>query len=197
MNNPNPLSIPAGKGSDVYYHYLYGRTPGYRSFPQPVLGRPFSYHQYPLAESTPLLRLEDGPQTVEDLIYQGYLAVPASDPDMAVIFDKKHTAWLGLDDVLAQIKERQSIYEKNMLELEWAKCYAFDELARGGLPPSDEKVDTYQMRLQKICAEQRLERVATWQDTWRLRETLPESVQVYLSALRKNDLLKDLESDFP
>jgi hypothetical protein len=36
--------------------------------------------------------------TVEQIIANGYLAVPKTDPVEAIISDKKHTAWLGLDE---------------------------------------------------------------------------------------------------
>ena len=39
------------------------------------------------------------PQTVEQVIQRGYLAIPESEPETAIITDKKHTARFGLDDV--------------------------------------------------------------------------------------------------
>lgn len=38
--------------------------------------------------------------TVEQIIASGYLAIPKGDPVKAIISDKKHTSWLGLDDVI-------------------------------------------------------------------------------------------------
>ena len=37
------------------------------------------------------------PQTVERVIRRGYLAIPESEPETALISDKKHTARLGLE----------------------------------------------------------------------------------------------------
>ncbi|MGD8501349.1 MAG: hypothetical protein PVJ86_11925, partial [Phycisphaerales bacterium] len=61
-------------------------------------------------------------QTVEDVIRNGYFSVPKSEPETAIISDRKHTAWLGLDDVVGQIRHRYEVYERNIDDLEVAKC---------------------------------------------------------------------------
>ena len=50
-------------------------------------------------------------------------------------------------------------------------------------------------RLQALYADQRAERVAVWKDISRLRQTLPEAAQSYLSALRKLTVLEDTRGD--
>jgi hypothetical protein len=126
---------------------------------------------------------------VEDLVEQGYFAAPVRDAETAVLGDRQDTSWLALDDVLSQIRHRHDIYRQNMLELEWAKCYAFNDLARQGWPASEEQHALYQRRLQDLHSEQRLERVRFWSDVSRVRLLIPPSAQQYLSALRKTQIL--------
>ena len=66
---------------------LNGRTRGTYDFSSDLLGPTRSYHV----------------PTVEQIIAHGYLAVPHSDPVDAILSDKRHTSWLGLDDVIQQI----------------------------------------------------------------------------------------------
>lgn len=139
--------------------------------------------------------MDDGPQTVEQLVEQGYFAVPTAEPETAILHDRKQTSWLGLDDILTQVRHRHEIYKKNMLEIEWAKCYAFNELARGGPFPTDEGYAIYERRLQDLHRDQRAERVTLWRDESRLRQQLPESAQQYLSASRKLDIIGDTDGD--
>ena len=40
-----------------------------------------------------------------------------------------------------------------------------------------------------------MERISAWQDIARLRQMLPESMQLYLSASRKGELLNSPEDD--
>jgi hypothetical protein len=135
------------------------------------------------------VNIDRGPQTVEDLLQQGYFAAPARDTETALLLDRQDASWLALDDALTQIRQRHDIYRQNMLELEWAQCYAFNELARHGWPASEEQYAVYQRRLQDLHAEQRLERVRLWSDVSRVRQLVPPSVQQYVSALRKSEIL--------
>ena len=181
----------------VRYHYKYGR---HRMYGTLLPAAPYNpnlaaYAHRILPPGKAPARLDDGPQTVEQLIEQGYFAAPTAEPETAILYDKRHTSWLGLDDLLGQVRHRQEIYEKNMLDIEWAKCYAFNELARGSGPASDEKYALYQRRLQELHAEQRAERVTLWRDVSRLRQLLPESAQQYLSASRKLGILNDTDGD--
>jgi hypothetical protein len=199
MNSDNLSDKTKPTYGNIPYHYLYGRHQQYGTArATPLYGmRPLSHFNTPRSDSTPVVGIDEGPQTVEQLIEQGYFAVPAYDPDTAILHDKKHTSWLALDDVLGQIHHRYEIYRRNMLDLEWAQCYAFTELARGGWPASEEQHALYQRRRQELKAEQRAERVTFWRDVSRLRERLPESAQQYLSAFRKIELLDDIGGDHP
>ncbi len=140
------------------------------------------------------------PQTVEQVIRRGYLAIPESEPEMALISDRKHTAGLGLDDVISQIRRRYEVYDKNIYELEWSKCEAINCLYRheGYHGPTDGKVEyAVSKRMNDLYMEQRAERVNLWRDVSRLRLQLPENAQQYLSAYRKVSILEDSEGDAP
>lgn len=141
--------------------------------------------------------IDDGPQTIDQIMRHGYLALPQADVATAAIQDKQHTSWLGLDDILGQIRQRDEIYRRNMNELLWGECYAFNTFARGGWPPTPEQDSQYRERLADLAMQQRSERVSAWRDISALRQLLPESAQQYLSAFRKNELLKDMEGDEP
>ena len=136
--------------------------------------------------------------TVEDIIRRGYLAVPESDPETAIISDKGLTAKLGLDDVIGQIRNRHSIYQENIFALELAKCAAVNakyahEAYHG---PTDSRVEySTNKRLDELYSEQRLERVTLWRDVSRLRLQLPETAQNYLTSYRKISILADQEGD--
>jgi len=138
------------------------------------------------------------PQTVEQVIRRGYLAIPRSEPETALISDKKHTARLGLDDVIGQVRKRYALYEKNMYELELSKCEAINCLYRhiGHHGPTDSKVEySVSKRLNDLYQEQREERTNLWKDVSRLRLQLPENAQQYLSAYRKVSVLEDNKGD--
>lgn len=138
------------------------------------------------------------PQTVEQVIRRGYLAIPDSEPETALISDRKHTARLGLDDVISQVRKRYEVYDKNIDELEWAKCEAINCLYRheGYHGPTDSKIEySVSKRLTELYMEQRAERVNLWRDVSRLRLQLPENAQQYLSAYRKVAILEEDKSD--
>jgi len=131
-------------------------------------------------------------QTVEDVIARGYLAVPASEPTGAILTDRRHTAWLGLDDAISQIRARYEIYGQNQRGILYASCAATNalhawEAERGW--PSDRQLDNLQRTLQNLYAQERDERIALWRDVARVRASLPEAFQNYLSAYRKLQLL--------
>ena len=138
------------------------------------------------------------PPTVEQIIARGYFSIPKGAPETAVISDKKETSWLGLDDIIGQIRRRQKIYLGNMYDLELAKCAATNSLheheAHHG--PADPKVEyALNKRLDQLYSDQRDERVKLWQDVSRLRQTLPQTAQQYLSAYRKVSILEDSKGD--
>jgi hypothetical protein len=138
------------------------------------------------------------PQTVEQVIRRGYLAIPESEPETALISDKKHTARLGLDDVIGQIRRRYEVYDQNIYELEWSKCEAINCLYRHESyhGPTDSKVEySVSKRLNDLYQEQREERTNLWRDVSRLRLELPENAQQYLAAYRKVSILEEDEGD--
>lgn len=138
------------------------------------------------------------PQTVEDVIRKGYLAIPKSDPETALISDRKHTARLGLDDVIDQIRKRYELYDRNIYELEWAKCSVLNSLHQHEAyhGPANSRVEySVNKRLDKLYADQREERLTLWQDISRLRLQLPENAQLYLSAYRKASILEEDKGD--
>jgi hypothetical protein len=139
------------------------------------------------------------PPTVEQIIASGYLAIPKSDPVKAIISDKKHTSWLGLDDVISQVRKRQELYQTNMYGLELAKCAAensvHDHEAHHG--PADSRIEySLNKRLDALYKDQRDERINLWRDTSKLRLLLPENAQLYLGAYRKLSILEDDKGDF-
>ena len=140
------------------------------------------------------------PQTVEDVIYRGYFAITKSDPENAIISDKKHTFQLGLNDVIGQIRNRHELYEKNIYELELAKCSVINSLYQHEAyhGPTDSRVEySVNKRLDELYADQRDERVNLWRDISKLRLLLPENTQQYLNAYRKVSMLKDDKGDWP
>jgi len=138
--------------------------------------------------------------TVEQIIASGYLAIPRGDPVKAIISDKKHTSWLGLDDVIGQIRKRYELYEKNMYEIELAKCGAINTVYahEAWHGPSDSRTEySLGKRLDKLYKDQRDERTNLWQDISKLRLLLPENAQKYLTAYRKLSILEDTNGDGP
>ena len=193
--NPSQPVVPIDRS--IAYHYSYGRKRLYGVASPARINEPFptSVSNRYFSQGKTLARLDDGPQTVEQLVEQGYFAAPTAESETAILHDRKATSWLGLDDILTQVRHRRDIYKRNMLEIEWAKCYAFNELARGGSLPSEEKYAIYERRLQDLHRDQRAERVNLWRDESRLRQQLPESAQQYLSASRKLDIIGDTDGD--
>lgn len=180
--------------SKVAYQYLYGHKPqyGYSSFKE-IKPKKFDYRPFFIKQSEEP-DIDKGPQTVEQLLYHGYLSIPKTAPETAIFSDKKHTSWLGIDDLISQINHREKIYNDNMTELKWSQCYAFNEMTKCGWPVSDEKELIYNRRMQDIASQERLERTSFWRDVSRLRQQVPESLQGYLSVLRKTEILDEDQS---
>ena len=184
----------------VPYFYAAGR---FISYQLPRLHGPLEVRFEPAASydfTSDLVETHGYPasQTVEDVIRRGYLAIPASEPETALISDKKHTSRLGLDDIIGQIRKRYQVYDKNMYELEWSKCEAISCLYRheGAHGPTDGKVEYgVSKRMNELYMEQRAERVNLWRDVSRIRLELPENAQQYLSAYRKVAILADDKGD--
>ncbi len=140
--------------------------------------------------------------TVEDIISRGYFAAPKSDPETAIITDKKHTSKLGLDDVISQVRDRYQIYERNIYQIELGKCYAMNsifsvEADRGGVSMSSREAYSLSKSLREFYEQQRDERKSLWADVSKLKLLLPEQAQSYLSSYRKLAILDGLEGDEP
>jgi hypothetical protein len=139
-------------------------------------------------------------QTVEQIIQHGYFAVPAADPTTAIISDKAQTSWLGLDDVISQIRRRYAIHEQVLYQIEMSKSAAVNaiyqhEAYRG--PGSADSRQHYakHKEIQKLYEQQREEQVNLWKDVSRLRGLLPENAQMYLAAHRKLAVLKSVPGE--
>ena len=134
--------------------------------------------------------------TVEDIIQKGYFAIPKSEPETALISDKHHTARLGLGDIIEQIRSRYEIYEKNNYQIEMSKCYAINsqlavESARGGVGANSKEAYSLTKSISELYLQQSEERRRLWADISRLKQTLPEQAQSYLSSHRKLAILKE------
>jgi len=184
------------------YFYASGRFVSY-PLPQENVPREARYGpqaRYDFTSDLFARRAYPIPQTVEDVIYKGYFAIPKSEPETAIISDKKHTSQLGLNDVIGQIRNRHELYEKNIYELELAKCSVINSLYQHEAyhGPTDSRVEySVNKRLDELYADQRDERVNLWRDVSKLRLLLPENAQQYLSAYRKISILEDNKGDGP
>jgi hypothetical protein len=143
-----------------------------------------------------------GLPTVEDIINRGYFAVPKYESETAVISDKKHTSKIGLDDIISQIRDRYTIYKRNMYEIEIGKCYVISsgfsiQAARGGVCLNSKEVYGLTKSLRELYEQQRDERRSLWADTSKLKLLLPEQAQNYLSSYRKVSILENLEGEEP
>jgi hypothetical protein len=157
---------------------------------------------YDFSSTAPRKSLLDHPQTVEQIIARGYLAIPYAAPETAILTDKGQTSWLGLDDLITQVRRRYEIYQTNMYEIDRAQCSAVNSLfsieaSRGSMPANSKEVYGLNKTLQKLYMLQMDERVRLWQDVSRLRLTLPEAAQSYLSAYRKLSVLGGLGGEWP
>jgi hypothetical protein len=172
----------------------------YRSYDMVRVAVPTSRYQAPARSPNPAPHRQHHPdtQTIAHIVTQGYFSIPNNDPVTAMVSDKKYVTWLGLDDVISQLRRRYEIYERTFYELELAKCAATNalhdwEAERG--QPSDRQLDNLQHALQGLYLQQREERLHLWRDTSRLRQALPEWAQQYAAAVRKVDLLERARGD--
>jgi len=135
-------------------------------------------------------------QTVEDIVQRGYFPIQKSEPETAIISDKKQTSGLGLSDIISQVRKRYQIYESNIYQIEMGKCYALNsvfyvEAMRGGLPQNSREAYSISKSLRELYEQGRDERVRLWQDVSKLKQALPEQAQQYLTAYRKVSILED------
>jgi len=138
--------------------------------------------------------------TVEDIVNRGYFPIPKSEPETALISDKKQTSALGLGDIINQVRQRYEIYERNIYQIELGKCYTISsqlavESSRGGVCMNSKEAYGLNKNLQDLYQQQRDERVRLWQDVSKLKQNLPEQAQHYLSAYRKVAILEDNTGD--
>jgi hypothetical protein len=193
---PNAPAISGGYVPYFYQrglHYLYalpsreGPRQMHESYPSAYQS---SRTDYPFRDSWQ-------PQTVEQIISQGYFSVPGADPVTAIISDKQHTSRLGLDDVIGQIRQRYEICHRNLYEIELAKCGAMNAIYRHEAyvgPPNSRQMYAKHKAIQDLYEQ---ERTTLWKEISRLRTQMPESAQAYLSAHRKVSVLTQEPGDGP
>jgi hypothetical protein len=135
--------------------------------------------------------------TIDTLIATGSFAIPPADPVAALFSDRRYTTRLSLTDALSQIRQRYELYRLNMSDLEQAKLTACNSRRSGFDPPGWKPEDDPELvqSLEALSQMQRQERIGLWQDISRLRTSLPETIQQYLGASRKMDLLNDTWGD--
>lgn len=200
MNVYHPILAPPARAPHVPppYHldrYTYYRPPEFFAYDIP---RPTTPSLQPAPPGPPRSLNSTLPETVDDVIHRGYLAIPTGDPVTAILTDKQHTTWLGLDDTIRQIRHRYEIYQRNLRDILYATCAATNAMhawkaERGH--PSDRQVDNLHKTLQGLDLQQREERLSLWKDITRLRTTLPEVARDYLAAARKIAALQDDPGD--
>ena len=203
MYQTNPTRTPNRTDLDyVVYFYESGLSQQYRQRPKDLFTR-LNYGPVAVYDFTSDLsgkRAWPRLQTVEDVIRSGYLSVPPAEPETALISDRGHTAWLGLDDVISQIRHRYQVCQMNLYEIETSKCSAVNSLYKHEAlhGPANSKVEySVSKRLDKLYQEQREERTNLWRDVSKLRLLLPENAQNYLGATRKLSLLEEPRGDEP
>jgi len=203
MRQNNRVRLPSRTDYNyVVYFYESGLSRQYQQRQKnPLAGLNYGpAASYDFSSDLSIRRSWPVPQTVEDVVRNGYFSIPKGEPETAIISDRKNTSWLGLDDVIGQIRNRYEVYESNTYELEVAKCAAinclYEHEAHHG--PVTSKVEySVNKRLDGLYSEQREERTNLWRDVSKLRLLLPEQAQNYLAAYRKVSLLEDQKGDEP
>lgn len=194
---PNPISNgPDFAGGYVPYFYQSGKFLNYDQPQQIKRDSSASGHSsYDFSSDLPTWLQVKKPQTVEQIIAHGYFAIPDGEPETAIIFDKKQTSWLGLEDTIRQVRNRHSLYQRNMYELHQGVCEAdnaiFRQVAAQGSPADNRQQYSASKLTQELYEQMRLERVTLWKDISRLKQSLPEVAQNYLAAYRKVAILED------
>jgi len=197
MNNPDISNGPVFDSGYRPYFYQSGK---FLSYNIPHTGSESSY--FPRTSgydfTSDIVHKNDWPKlkTVEDIISSGYFPIPKSEPETAIITDKKHTSKLGLDDMISQIRGRYEIYENNIYQIELGKCYAMNsifaiEADRGGVSMNSREAYSLSKSLRELYEQQRDERKSLWSDVSKLKLLLPEQSQSYLSSHRKVSILED------
>jgi len=198
-----PNQSESSPGTDRGYIPYFYQSGLYLSCGLPRITTPAAPSEgYDFSSDVPAGRLFGTPQTVEQVIARGYLAAPSSEPETAMISDKGHTAKLGIDDLIGQIRKRYQVYRQNSYELERAKSDAVNSMYaviahRGSVAASSREAYSLTKTMRELTQQQLDERVRLWQDVSRLRLALPENAQSYLSAYRKMSLMQDQGGDGP
>ena len=197
MNNPD---ISKGPVFDSGYRPYFYQSGKFLSYDIPHTSSESSY--FPRTSgydfTSDIVHKNDWPKlkTVEDIISSGYFPIPKSEPETAIITDKKQTSKLGLDDMISQIRGRYEIYENNIYQIELGKCYAMNsifavEADRGGVSMNSREAYSLSKSLRELYEQQRDERKSLWSDVSKLKLLLPEQSQSYLSSHRKVSILED------
>mgnify|MGYP006297028885 FL=1 len=202
MHQQNIPNGPAFGSDYVPYFYQSGQFLAYNlvdnTAAKGLLERSISnydFNSYVTGKSFP-----QGIQTVEDVIQKGYLAVPETEPETALISDRNHVSKMGLSDIICQIKGRYRIYQQNIYQLERSKsdavnCQFAIEASRGAVAMDSKEAYSLNKRITELYVQQLNERTKLWQDVSKLRQLLPENAQNYLTSYRKLSILQDNEGD--
>ena len=201
MNLSNQPSGRLPQGQYIPYFYESGL---FQRYDKPIKTTPFQgdfiSSGYQFNSESPSRLNPDQPQTVEQIIYQGYLSIPTGDPVTAMITDKTHTAWLGLDDAISQIRHRYELYAQNIEMLEQNKCNSMNVFLAHYDKVKPMSVDdriyySLNKNIQNLYVQQMDERINLWRDVSRIRQSLPESAQLYLAAVRKTSVMNETGGD--
>jgi len=200
---PNPtMNLSRAERGYVPYFYEQGLHYRYPINGRQVPGRGYVWMQegYDFAVVEAPVHPVEHRQTVEEIVQRGYLAIPPAESTTAIITDKVQTSWLGLDDVISQVRRRYEIHDRLLYEIEQSKSAAVNaiyqhEAYRG--PGSADSKQHYakHKQIQKLYEQQREEEVNLWKDVSRLRGLLPETAQAYLAAHRKVAILKSMPGE--
>jgi len=197
MNNPNISNGPVFDSGYKPYFYQSGKFLAYEIPDREPKSTYFSTSTgYDFTSDIVPKSTWPRQTTVEDIINSGYFPVQKSEPETAIISDKKQTSGLGLSDIISQVRQRYEIYERNNYQIELGKCYALNSIfyivaTRGDLPQNSREAYSISKSLRELYEQQRDERVKLWQDVSKLKQTLPEQAQQYLTAYRKVSILED------
>ena len=137
MYNTALAKGPVFDGTYVPYFYQSGKFLSYdiphRGPKSPYFGTSTGYDF--ASDIVPNISRTRGP-TVEDIINNGYFPIPKSEPETAIISDKKQTSGLGLGGIINQVRQRYEIYERNIYQIELGKCYTICD-CQGKMGPCD------------------------------------------------------------
>jgi len=198
MIQNDPIGPVSGYVPYFYQAGLYRVSPAANRTSKPSIDGQFDSYDFSLGSHT-TDRLDHFP-SVEQIIRSGYFAAPKRDPVSAILDDRHDTAWLGLDDIIGQVRRRYEIFEESITQIELAKCAAANAIytheAYVG-PADSSQMEKKHRTIQGLYEQQRDEQTTLWKDVSRLRILLPESVQTYLSAYRKRSILGQEPGDSP